>query len=314
MIAMSKEKTSKSAAPGPCPTLQVAISSIAAHPHNAREQFDEIELKRLAESLKDNGLVQPVVLRPTTKSKYELVAGERRLRAATMAGWKKIPAIVREMTDAECLVLGLVENLQRVDLNPLEKARGLERLCAPVGDGGGGKTQAEASAMFGHEKQWATRLIGLLRLPECWQARIVAGELLESHARILVPYADNARTLQAIEADMLNNPWAYRTREDFQRNVELVVNGAAGNGTKVDDAVRRPMPKGGGKGHENRRLSEEDGPAPALKIEMAKGGGPESRLRVREALMAIEALRTSDELNQVANAIDARRRQIEASA
>src|SRR5215216_3767853 len=127
--------------PVPTPDLPVAtalrdipVAQIKGNPFQPRKTFQPEELKELQESLKGNGLLQPITVRPSPKGEgYELIAGERRLRAATALGWETIPAVVKELSDQEILTLALVENLQRSDLNPIEEAEGYEQLIREFG-------------------------------------------------------------------------------------------------------------------------------------------------------------------------------------
>ncbi len=290
-------------------SLEVSIKFVTPHPANPRRDFDETELRQLANSLAEHGLIEPIVVRKSTGRTFQLVAGERRLRAAALAGWEKIPAIVRELTDADALVLQLVENLQRRDLNAIEKAQGIKQLCEPTENGGAGKTHAEAGEMFGRERAWATNLIRLLTLPEVWQQRIVTGELSESQARALLPYARKPAILARIEADMVKNPWAWRTREDFERNAaqlasdsespavaELkparVVRGAAAarNGQPLDTIPIRP-----------RLVSD-------------AAGDVATQWTAADIASAVAALETIEELQLVTQAVAARQRELEGAA
>jgi len=289
------------------------IQTIDPHPFNPRTEFDAAELDRLAESLRTHRLLQPVLVREAPDGRYQLIAGERRLRAAEKAGWKNVPAIVRDVSDAEALVLGLVENIERRDLNPIEKARGLARLCAPAADGGGGLTQEQAAAMFKHGKEWACNLMRLLTLPDVWQQRIAAGELSEAHARALVPYAKRPAVLARIEDDLLANPWSWRTRDDFERNAALLAETAE---TKpAPPAELKPMRAAPGSG-ERQRESRAKAATPAaalLHVEPVMLKFPaegERSSAVRAIVEAIAGLVTQAELDEVATAIDDRRRRI----
>jgi len=166
----------------------IEIGLIEPHPDNPRKTFEPAEIEALAGSLQQHGLLQPIVVREHGKG-YQLVAGERRFRAAKQAGWDQVPAVVRELTDAAALELMLVENLDREGLNPLETAAGLVNLTKPLDAGGAGLTQAAAAERFGRSQSWAANLIRLLELPEPWRGRLISGEITESQGRSLLAYA-----------------------------------------------------------------------------------------------------------------------------
>lgn len=129
----------------------------------------------------------------------------------------------------------LVSNLQRKSFNPLEKARLIQTLCQPEREGGGGKTREQVGKMFGKTGSWASNCLRMLQLPEVWQHRIAAGELGESQGRLLVPYAEEPEVLEAVAAGMAANPWAWHTREMFERSLQTIVAGESRPAEVADD-------------------------------------------------------------------------------
>lgn len=228
MTTATKQKPATSSARSD----EIPLASIDPSPFNPRTEFDDADLTRLAASIGRHGLLQPVVVRRVGE-RYELVAGERRYRAAKRAGRKSIAAVVRDLSDDDALVLGLVENIERIDLSPVEKARGLARLCAPMEAGGAGMTQKQAAALFKHERTWATKLISILSLPDVWQRRVACGELNQCQAESLTPYAQSPAVLAQIDDDYRANPSSWRTLADFRRNVAAF----AGAGDKKGNAA-----------------------------------------------------------------------------
>lgn len=168
-------------APAPPGLTRVPLAGLKPSPHQPRRDFDEDAIRALAESLKRRGLIQPIVVRPAPGG-HELVAGERRARAARLAGLDSLPALVREMSDEEAAETALVENLQRADLNPIEEARALRRLCELPG-----RTQQEVADQVGRARPTVANLLRLLELCREVRAMVEDGRLSMGHARLLVP-------------------------------------------------------------------------------------------------------------------------------
>lgn len=173
-------------------TLQsIPLNKIYTSPHQMRRTFEEEPLKELARSLKEEGLIQPVVVRPVGNS-FELIAGERRLRAAEMIGWKSIEARIIHVNDEGAAVKGLIENLQRSDLNAIEEARGYKQLVeAPYN-----LTQDEVSRRVGKCQSAIARALALLELPEEVQALMPRGIVTESHARLIRKLPEKKKQIQ----------------------------------------------------------------------------------------------------------------------
>lgn len=179
-------------AAGPAPSSdyqRLPIASIRPNPYQPRREFRESELAELQASLKSSGLLQPVTVR-RAGADYELISGERRLRAATRLGWADIPAIVRDVDDRTLLTLALVENLQRADLNAVEEARGYRRLAEEFG-----YTHAQIAEAVGKDRTSVTSLLRILQLPPAVLEIVERGDLSAGHARALVSLEDDRRAL-----------------------------------------------------------------------------------------------------------------------
>jgi ParB family chromosome partitioning protein len=168
------------------PATRIPTNSIRPNPHQPRREFDEETIRELAESIREHGLLQPILVRPADKG-YELVAGERRFRACTSLGLEEIPATVRDVDDDRMLEIALVENLQREDLNPIEKAHAYERYVAELS-----LTHEQAAARLGKNRSTITNQLRLLELPADLQAMVSRGTLSMGHARSLLGVTEPA--------------------------------------------------------------------------------------------------------------------------
>ena len=168
---------------------QIDLSEIRSNPYQPRKTFNEESLNELADSIKEYGIVQPVILKKSIKG-YELIAGERRCKAAKIAGLDKVPAIVKEFTDEEMMEIALLENIQREDLNPIDEAKSIDQIIKLRGI-----TQEEFSKKFGKSRSYITNLLGLLRLPDQVKRLVQSGELSMSHARVLSKLDDEERII-----------------------------------------------------------------------------------------------------------------------
>lgn len=162
----------------------LAIKKIIANSYQPRTEFDEAALRELTESVLVHGILQPIMVRPRGNDRFELIAGERRFRAAQAAGLTQIPAVVREMTDEESLTVALIENIQREDLNAMEAARGYKQLLDQFG-----LTQAELSRQIGKSQSTIAYALSLLRLPLEMQESISSGKLSMEHGKVLLSVA-----------------------------------------------------------------------------------------------------------------------------
>ena len=176
------------------------IERIRPNPDQPRRDFDEKELQDLAASIREKGVIQPLILRPhpVEAGQYEIVAGERRWRAAQIAGVHELPAIVRELSDTEMLELAIIENIQRADLNPLEEAQGYRQLMDRFGH-----TQERLAEALGKSRSHIANLLRLLTLPDAVLELVRAGKLTAGHARALVTAAHpEALARQVVERDL----------------------------------------------------------------------------------------------------------------
>jgi ParB family chromosome partitioning protein len=192
---------------------ELLIKNIAANPYQPRCNFDEEKLQELAASIKEFGVVQPVVVRKKGRS-YELVAGERRLRAAGLAGLTKVPAIVKDYDDAKMMEIALIENIQRHDLNPIEEAQGLRRLMQEFK-----LTQEQTAEKVGRSRSAVTNILRLLNLPEQIQAHIINGVLTMGQAKQLLGLPKQEQMCEVAEA-IIANGWSSRMTEEVVRKLK----------------------------------------------------------------------------------------------
>jgi len=190
--------------------LEIPIAEIRVNRNQPRKLFDSAALQELAASIKASGVIQPVVVRRVSGG-YELIAGERRWRAARQAGLERIPAVIREATDAESLELALVENLLREDLNPMEEAEAYQKLLAQFG-----WTQEELAQRIGRDRSSIANSLRLLRLPEILQADLRGGRLTMGHALALLSLTSAADQLR-LRGEILAHSWSVRATEQSAR-------------------------------------------------------------------------------------------------
>ncbi len=170
----------------------IAIEMIRANPNNPRRRFGDDELQDLSNSIREHGIVQPILVRPVNGAsdcQYEIVAGERRWRAAQLAGLHSVPILVRDVEDRQALEIAIVENVQRADLNPIEEALGYNQLVDDYA-----YTQADLARIIGKSRSHVANTLRLLKLPESVRAMVSVGSLSAGHARALVT-ADNPEEL-----------------------------------------------------------------------------------------------------------------------
>ncbi|CDZ63122.1 ParB/RepB/Spo0J family partition protein [Neorhizobium galegae] len=177
------------------PDRMVPIEHVSRNPKNPRRSFDEGELQDLASSIRQHGIVQPVVVRPRGADQFEIIAGERRWRAAQLAGLVEIPVIVRDVDDRTALEIAIVENVQRSDLNPLEEALGYDQLIAEHG-----YTQNDLGEIIGKSRSHVANSLRLLKLPEPVREMLAGGSLSAGHARALITTSDPVSLARTIIA------------------------------------------------------------------------------------------------------------------
>jgi ParB family chromosome partitioning protein len=204
------------------PLKSLSVASIEPLPSNPRKHFDEKALEELAASIATRGVIQPVIVRPRSNGKYQLVAGERRWRAAQKARLHEIPALVRDLSEREVMALALIENLQREDLNPVEEARAYQRLSDDEG-----MTQAEIARMVEKSRSHVANIQRLLALPAAVLDLVEAGKLSMGHARALIGQDDAASLAQRAVNDNLS----VREIEKLVRKLAKSVNGEGKDAT-----------------------------------------------------------------------------------
>jgi len=177
----------------------VPIDLVQRNPSQPRKHFDESELNDLASSIRSHGVLQPILVRPIPGGKFEIVAGERRWRAAQRAGLHTIPAVVRELNELEVLEIAIVENVQRMDLNPIEEAQGFQALIDRFG-----RTQEDIAEAVGKSRPHIANMLRLLKLPEDLQEMVRDGRLSSGHARAILTAPDPRGLAQRAISEGLN--------------------------------------------------------------------------------------------------------------
>ena len=173
----------------------LSINEVEPNRNQPRKNFNQKALEELAKSIEQNGIIQPILVRPMSDGSYQLIAGERRWRAARMAGLHEVPVTIREMTDEEASVFALIENLQREDLNPVEEAEGLKSLIETYGF-----TQEEAADKVGKSRTAVTNTLRLLKLPSPVLQMLGDGKISAGHARALLGLDEEKEMLRIAEA------------------------------------------------------------------------------------------------------------------
>jgi ParB family chromosome partitioning protein len=185
------------------------IEKISANPHQPRSHFDVEKLQQLADSIREKGVIQPLLVTRSNDNRYVLIAGERRLRAAKLAGREEVPVVVMDKgSDNESLELALIENIQRHDLNPIEEAMAYGRLMEEFH-----LTQEEVAKKVGRQRSTITNVLRLLQLPESLQGDVVQGVISEGHARVLLRIKDEPELLQEVRDRIVNEELSVRATE-----------------------------------------------------------------------------------------------------
>jgi ParB family transcriptional regulator, chromosome partitioning protein len=191
---------------------EIPLDAIEPNPQQPRDVFDEEELDGLATSIRDLGLLQPVVVRPTGEDTYELIAGERRLRASKRAGLDRIPAVIRHTEDGALLKEALVENIHRVQLNPLEEAAAYQQLLEDFDF-----TQEELATSLGKSRPAISNTLRLLQLPVGVQRRVAAGVLSAGHAKALLALNEDPATMERLAGRVVAEGMSVRALEELIR-------------------------------------------------------------------------------------------------
>ncbi len=189
--------------------FELEISKLRPNPYQPRKYFDEEALKDLASSIAEHGIFQPLIVKKSVKG-YEIVAGERRFRAAGLVGLKTVPVVVREFSDQQMMEIALLENLQRENLNGIEEARAYELMLSKLSI-----TQADLSKRVGKSRTHITNTLGILRLPEDVQQVVVDGKISTAHARILSKF-DDEKEIRKIMKNIVDGGLSVREVEKIR--------------------------------------------------------------------------------------------------
>lgn len=194
---------------------KIPIDKLATSPYQPRKHFDESALKELAESIKNHGIVQPLVVTPIKDGKYTLIAGERRWRAAEIAGLQTVPAIIRSSKELEQLELALIENVQRVDLSPLEQAVSIERLHEQFS-----MSYDDIAKRLGKAHSTVNNTVRLLRLPEDAREALAKGQISEGHSRAILALKGDPERQTYLLKTIIEQGWSVRQAERFVTSVK----------------------------------------------------------------------------------------------
>ena len=194
-------ETASSSIPTGQKPQSLGIDQLRAGSYQPRGHFDEAQLRELADSIKPHGLIQPILVRPDADiaGEYEIIAGERRWRAAQMAGLHDVPVIIKEMADADALEIGVIENLQRADLNAIEEAAAFQRLISEFG-----YKHEEIGRRVGKSRSYITNQMRLLNLPPSVQTMLIDGDISAGHARAIVSADDPEAAARWVKERKLN--------------------------------------------------------------------------------------------------------------
>lgn len=209
--ALIASNSGGSATAEPASTMDIPVAEVGPNPHQPRLRFDDDAIKELAASIKASGVLQPIIVRRDPAGGYQLVAGERRLRAATFAGLKQIPAVIREVQDEHMLEFALIENIQRENLNPIEEAKAYQGLMETVG-----LTHDQISERVGKQRTSVTNTIRLLTLPVEVQDMVSRGTLSAGHARAILALETTGEML-GVAKYVSSKGFSVRRTESFVR-------------------------------------------------------------------------------------------------
>lgn len=259
------------------PPAAIPIELLRRNPQQPRIHFGEEELEELAASIRERGVLQPILVRPApgAPGEWQIVAGERRWRAAQRAGLHQLPAVVRELSDAEVLEIGIVENVQRADLDPLEEGRGYHDLMERFGH-----TQEEVARIVGKSRSHVANAVRLLSLPMNIQSYILKGRLTAGHARAIMGAPDADKLADQIVAKGLS-----------VRQAEVLGRQAASRPKPASRAAPRPA-AASVKDADITAIEEDAGRALGLKVDIDdRGGVGEVRIAYRNLEQLDEVLR-----------------------
>ncbi len=194
--------------------IEVELDKLRPNPYQPRKVFDEEKLNELASSIKEHGVFQPIIIKKSIKG-YEIIAGERRVKASTLAGLTKIPAIVRDFSDEEMMEIALLENLQRENLNSIEEATAYKKLLEKLSI-----TQEELAKRLGKSRSHITNMLGLLHLPEEVKELINENKISMSHARVLSKMDEDEKIID-LANKIVNNNLNVRELEDISKQNDI---------------------------------------------------------------------------------------------
>ncbi len=253
--------------------MRVPIEKLSPNPDQPRRGFDEDDLQDLAASIREKGIIQPLIVRPMGEGAYQIVAGERRWRAAQIAQLHEVPVLVRDLDDTEVLEIAIIENIQRADLNPLEEALGFRQLMDRFGH-----TQEKLSQALGKSRSHIANLLRLLALPEDVQDLVREGKLSAGHARALVTADNPSELAQKVVRDGLS----------VRATEALVKNRARADSGGATGARRRKTEKDA----DTRALEADLSANLGMKVSIEHGKGGESG----RVVITYESLDQLDEL------------------
>jgi ParB-like partition proteins len=246
---------------------KIAVEDLIANPNQPRQHFDKQALEQLAESIKNHGILQPLVVSPLNEGTYAIIAGERRWRASQIAGLKKVPVIVRTTEELEQLEISIVENVQRVDLSPLEQAVSVERLHQQFN-----MTYEAIAKRLGKATSTVNNIVRLLQLPDEARAALHEQKISEGHARAILALKDTPEKQAELLNQILKQGWSVRQAERFVVSVK--------EGYKETKATKERMQT---ETPATKQLSKRIG-APVHIRRMAKGGKLEIHFKTDEEL------------------------------
>lgn len=235
---------------------KIALEDLVPNPDQPRQHFDQGALEQLAESIKQFGIVQPLVVTPIAGKKYSIIAGERRWRASKLANLHKVPAIIRTTKELESLEIALVENVQRVDLSPLEQAVSIERLHQQFS-----MTYVDIAKRLGKADSTVVNIVRLLQLPEGARQALHEKKITEGHARTILSLKDMPERQDELLAAIQKHGWSVRQAEQFVTSIR--------GGFKEAKATRERM---SAETPQTKHLSKRIGGAPVFIRRTAKGG------------------------------------------
>ena len=267
LIADSSAQMPTAPAPEARDRRRVRIADVHPNPHNPRRSFADEDLQDLSNSIREKGSIQPIVVRPAPgrAGGYEIIAGERRWRAAGAAGLAEVPIIIVDVDDKEALELAIIENVQRSDLNAIEEARGYDRLTRDFG-----YSQTDLARIIGKSRSHVANMVRLLKLPSSVEAMVVDGSLTAGHARALLGFDDPEPVARKIVARGLNVREVEKLAQVHQRPVPAV---DAASPKRAKDHDRKAQDS-------TRELARRLATVLGLTVEIdTKGAGGEVRIR-----------------------------------